>query len=85
MYRARIRTPYAGSGVEGDPFRPAVADAFPLQGWQDLTGHPAEAISAAPGPYEIGAILDEETLNAIKGDGAYELLESELIPDEVGP
>lgn len=83
LYRAEIQTPYAGTGIEGDPFRAAVADSFALQGWQDVTGHDPAGISAMP-DYVIHCILEEDVLNAIKGDGAYQILSSEPVPEEEG-
>ena len=84
MYRARIVTPWIGTGAEDDSYRPAVADAHVI-GWADVTGQPTEALTPSPNAYSIEATLDADTLAAIETDGVYPVLWSEEIEEEVGP
>lgn len=39
-----VATPWAGTGTRGNPYRPAVAAAFPLRGFRDVTATPMGAL-----------------------------------------
>ncbi len=70
MIRARIVTPWKGTGTRADPYRPQVADDYAMQ-QTDVTGQPVANIIPAPNAVTIEAIMPDATLAAIEADPNY--------------
>ena len=74
MIRAAIVTRWAGTGVPtgtpaGNPCRPAVADAHPVQRFEDITGGRTPA--PAPGVLVIKAEMQDSDFSALLADANY--------------
>lgn len=83
MYQAHILTPFAGDGIENDPYHPAVADDHTLTAWTDITGTPSAAILPAPNLYVVETMLEADVLLAIEADDRYFILSAEEIVEAV--
>ena len=84
MNRAEVMTPWVAA-IPGDDMsanHPKLMDDHALQGWEDITGQPAENLSPTPNIYVIRITCDDITLAAIEADLQYEVLTSEVI-DEI--
>jgi len=69
---AVISSPIHGSGTRVDPIRPQVTDDYPIINWSRVGDeHPTEAIACL-----VRIECEAETLDAIKVDSRYEVLES---------
>lgn len=78
MITAQIITQFFGDGLTTETaFRPAVADACPLQKWRDVTALASAEIMPAPNLYVIEAEMDTETLAQIEADPNFWILWSE--------
>lgn len=75
----RITTPWAGDGTPHNPYRPAVADAYPLLGWNDVTG-----ADTPSGTYVIEAECDDATGELLLADPDYPAEIIVLEPDQEG-
>lgn len=76
MIRAQLVTAWVGTGVEGDPFRPAVIDSFAVRSWRDVTGQPSTNLIPEPNAFTVEVTCDEAALEAIVAAG-YVVLWSE--------
>lgn len=83
MIRARVETPYAGTGTQVDPYRPRLLDEYPVQSCVDLTGQPSAELVPNPNLYVVEVTCDEATLAAIQADSRYTVVSSEVGEREV--
>ncbi len=79
MARAEICTPWTGTGADGDPNRPQVADDYSLLSWIDSTGQPVENLQPDPNLYCVVATMEDAVLDAIEADATYQVLWSEAL------
>lgn len=75
--KARILTPWSGSGKEDDPFRPRLADDHKLVRWKDVTAQPAANLQPDPNLFVVEVEATAEALAAIESDSQYLILWSE--------
>jgi hypothetical protein len=89
MIRARVITPWVGTGADSDPFRPKITNDISIVGsWSDVTGLPVTEIVPDPNMYVIELETDDATIDAIvahKDYGVGVILWKETIVDEVIP
>jgi hypothetical protein len=71
MIRARILTPWSGTGKEGDPYRPQIGDDFKLATTQDVTGQPVASLLPTPNLHVVEITADETTFAAIVAHKSY--------------
>lgn len=67
--------------AEGLFVEPALASAYKLVSWSDITGQLAENLLPEPNLYIIQAQADQETFAAISADPSYQVLWSKIIAD----
>ena len=77
MMISQILTEWTGTGATGDPRRPLVSAAYPMD-WHDISEQPSENIPPAINAMTIEAVLDETTLTAIEADPRFVVLLSEV-------
>lgn len=77
MMRARVLTPWVGSGTEADPYRPQLADAYGLRSYGDVTGQPAASLVPNPNLYTAEVVCTDTVLAQIDADPNYCVLWSE--------
>ena len=75
--KAAILTPWSGAGIQSDPNRPLVADAFQLISWKDITGQPCAELPPDPNLYAIEADLTSQALSQVEADPRFYILWSE--------
>lgn len=73
MKRARVLTPWSGTGSPNDPAMPAVA-AYTLETWADVTAQPLEALTPEPNLCVVEIVCEDAVLEAIAADATYEVL-----------
>lgn len=71
MMRAVVVTPYLGNGSAMDPYRPKVAEVYPLAEWGDVTGQARGGQGKEVNAYTIEALLDSPVLTALEADDGY--------------
>lgn len=71
MKRARILSPWVGDGSRESPNRPAIADAFPLRSWSDVTGTPAEQLHPTPNLLVVEVTCEDAVLTQIRAHPEY--------------
>ena len=74
MIRLELMTSWIGSGTHADPYRPALADAYPGT-WRDTTGQPT--ILPEFNVVMIEVITDPATAAQIEADPRFVVLVSE--------
>ncbi len=77
LMRARILTPWAGTGTLTDPYRPTLAGAYALRTCLDVTGQPGASVVPSPNAYAVEVVCTDAVLQQIEGDGTYAVLWSE--------
>lgn len=80
MQRSAIITPWIGSGTESDPFRPLLADAYPLS-CSDVTGQPSSEIAPDPNAYTVEVQAEASMLDEIAADTRFLILWREDIEE----
>jgi hypothetical protein len=58
---------------------PALADAYTLLSWVDVTGQLAANILPSPNTYTVEITCDDAVLTSIGADGNYQVLWNETI------
>lgn len=82
-----VMTAWIGSGVEGDPNRPLIGNAYSLKRWEDITGQPSANIPTDPNQYVVKALALCTVLDDIELDERFTVLwaveksEDEFMPD----
>jgi hypothetical protein len=74
MIEVTVITTWTGTGSETEPYRPRIADDYPLESWRDVTSQPSGNIPPDPNLYIIRCSCDVMTLDAIRKDGRYKIL-----------
>ncbi len=74
MKTARVVTPWAGTGVARDPYRPLLQDAYALRSCVDVTGQPAGNLPPAPNLFTVEITCDDAVMTAIQADANYQVL-----------
>ena len=77
MLRARVLTPWAGTGTPADPFRPKLRDDYPLVQALDCTGQPAANLVPSPNACTVEVVCTDAVLAQVEADPAYAVLWSE--------
>ena len=83
MRRAQVLTPWAGSGTQGDPFRPLLLDLFAVRTYEDVTGQASAHLPPAPNLMVAEIRCGDDIIAAISADpdfGPGSILTDE--PDE---
>jgi hypothetical protein len=63
--RARITTPWVGTGTFADPYRPAVGALFTLSSFQDITG----VVPSATGTFDVEVEAADTVISQIEAAG----------------
>src|SRR5262245_6654107 len=70
--RAKILTPWTGTGKKNDPYRPLLLDDYPqIQSHADVTGHLAANIAPSPNLHVVDVTVDDTALANIQADPKY--------------
>jgi hypothetical protein len=77
MRRARVVTPWSGSGTAAAPFVPKLLTAYALAWHQDVTGQPAASLVPSPNAYTVEIVCLDTVLSQIEADSTYSVLWSE--------
>lgn len=78
MIIAQILTAFSGDGLTTETaYHPAVADAYMLTKWTDITGLSSSEIIPGPNLYVVEAQMDAAILAALEADPNYYVLWSE--------
>lgn len=96
MIRARVVTPWTGTGVDDDPFRPLLPDNYPhsyysdgmvhIEGVQkciDVTLQPVCELCPDPNAFVVEIEAEQVVIDAIDVDPTFTILWQELIDSEV--
>lgn len=82
--KARVITPWIGSGTSDDPYTAQVGQVFKLQKLSDVTDQRGDMLLPAPNLSVVEVECDEATLNAIKTDSRFKVLhDSVTLPTNV--
>ncbi len=80
MHRALIITPWSGTGTAADPYRPLLAEAFPVGlAIVDVTGQDVSRLTPSPNAYTVEVVTDLATLDAVAADVRFVELHREEI------
>jgi hypothetical protein len=71
MKRIRVFTEWTGTGTEADPNRPAIADAFPISSFSDMTGQPSANIRPSPNLFVAEIVCTEAVFAQIQASASY--------------
>lgn len=77
MIRARILTPWIGTGQSGDPYRAQIAGDYALDTCVDVTGQPVVNLIPGPNLVTVEIKCGQAVYDAVAADPNYTVLWSE--------
>ncbi len=79
MIRARVLTPWIGTGQHNDLYRPRLADDYALATCIDVTDQPIGNLPPGPNLFTVEIRCSQAVYDAVAADANYTILWSEPV------